>query len=538
MTNDAPTQYLTIHLDDSGKTVIVSFSPTGSTGAITQDDLTRAIHNAGFAECLLNGPALSMATGKYNSGGAFKIPVGEVVDGEFSIRLDNQQLSAFLTCSPAFGGKPVRSEDVLHEATKQGIGVKLNSEAIEPALKNGGDNILIASGKLPVTGENGRLESLIPNMQDRCPRLNDSGVADFRDLGEILTVQPGDALLRRIPPKEGEAGIALSGKPIPAKSGLDIAFSKNIKGAIIDPNDPNVLIAEISGIPMYINGELSIEQIYKVHDVDLRSGNINFNGMVHVTNDVQAGMTIKASGDIYVDGTVEGAILEAGGDIVVKGGIIAILEAGGANFTPSVTCSGSCTSRFVQNAKVVAGNSIFINEFSIQSDLSAGQNIIVGKPGGNKGLIIGGTARARMIIKAQVFGSDAHVRTVIMTGSDPELFERLNDTIKTRKEVERKIADLAKLLDLANQNPDFMPLKTVNAAIATRNAMSTQIVTLLATENELKIELDLVNRAQVVVGQNIFCGVEIKIGIKQHRIPADKNKGTFLLRNGELKFSF
>ncbi len=532
-------KYLTIHLDESGTNIMVSFFPTGDTDteAITQDDLKRAIHDAGFAECQLNESALSEATLTYNSGAPFKIPVAAKTDGEFSIRLDNQLLSAFLTCSPAFGGEHVLSEHILSDAIKQGIGVALNVESIEQALIHSGENILIASGKLAVMGEDGRLESLIPKMQDHNPHLNANGLTDFRDLGDILTVQAGDALLRRIPPTNGESGIDLSGKPIPAKPGQDVVLPKKIKGAIIDPNDPNILIAEMSGIPIYLNGELSVEQVYTVENVDLHSGNINFNGMVHVTNDVHAGMTIKASGDIYVDGTVEGAILDAGGDIVVKGGIIGVLEAHADNFTPSVTCSGSCTSRFVQNAKIVAVHGIFINEFSMQSELSAGQQIIVGKKGSSKGHIIGGTAHAGMLIKAQVIGSDAYVKTLIITGTDPALHERLNHAIKIREEVERKLSDIVKLLDLASHNPDRIPLETVESATATRNAMDIEIHTLLENERELQNEMSCVSHSQIIVEKNIFCGVDIKVGIKQHKINTDKNNGIYHIQDGELVFT-
>lgn len=529
-------KHLNLHLDDYGKTVLASFTPGTEAGNITLEDLKLAIRQAGLERYKLNGSTLEKVVAKYNFGAAFELPIGEAVDGKFSISIDHEKVAACLTCSMPQGGEPVQLEHILKEAAHKGIGIPLNLDAIGLAMKNGAESVLIAQGKPPVHGVNGKVENLMPSVGNRSPKLDESGLADFRDFGDVVAVKAGDALMRRTPPTEGEPGIALSGKPISARPGKEAPFAKKIKGAIIDPNDRNQLIAAISGYPVQKMGEIAVEPVYKVKDVDLRTGNINFDGTIQVMNDVHAGMTIKATGDIHVAGTVEGAMLEAGGNIVVKGGIIAVLEHGD-NFTPSVKCEGSCTARFIQNAKVSAGQGIFVGEFAMQSELNAGHQIIVGRKGGAKSHIIGGTARATMLIKALNIGSENSIKTAIIAGPDSTLFERLINATKSREELERKLADINKLLELASQNPERIAADSLKSAQATRSAMNEELDTLLEIEAYLQNEASLVNKAQIIAEKHVYTGVEIQLGVKQHKVVTDWEACVFFLRDGELAIS-
>jgi hypothetical protein len=478
---------------------------------------------------------MGQAATKYNAGEAFETAIGEILDGSFLIRIDSNLMAAHLAYIPPHGGVPVLMESVLQEAANLGITVQLNLEAIKKTLETGGENVLIASGTPPVNGIDGKVESLIPTMANRSPHLDEHGLADFRDLGEIVTVNVGDPLMRRTPATSGEQGLTVTGKSIPAKPGKEAVFATKMTGAVIDPKDPNLLIATISGYPVQKKGEVSVESTYKVKNVDLHTGNIIFDGMVHVIEDVHTGMTIKATGDIHVNGTVEGATLEAGGDIVVKGGILGDSSQDG-NSKYAIKCGGSCTARFVQNAHISAGQGIFIHDFTMQSELFAGHQIIVGDKGSRKGNIIGGTARAAMLVKAQTLGSDSYIKTVIIAGADQSLHDRMNAAIKAREEAEHKLADIIKLLELAHQNPGRIPPAAVKSAESTREVTHSEIATLRDNEMELQAEIDLVNEAQVVVEKQIFGGVEVHFGIKCQRIVSDREGGTFHLKDGELIF--
>ncbi len=529
-------QTLSIHLDETGKKVIASNSPEGSTAPITPEEFRLAIEAAGFGKYRINQSPVDSATAKYNAGEAFEITIGDAVDGKFTVHTDSQQMAVYLNYTLPLGGEPAQMQSIQNEAAQKGITVALDTEVIEQTLLEGGINILIAQGQAPVNGENGRLESLIPSMKERRPALDEDGLTDFHELGDILTVKEGAVLIRRIPATDGIPGQTVAGKTLPAKPGKDIVFASKMDGATIDPNDPNALIATISGCPKILKNGVSVDPVYTVKDVDLHCGNISYEGTVHVTGDVHANMTVQTSGDIYVDGTVESAMLEAGGDIVVKGGIFGSSELDlnqNEKFHSAVYCKGNCTARFAQNAHISAGQGIFIHDVAMLCELTAGHQIIVGDEGSRKGEIIGGSVQAGMLIKAKHIGSPDFLKTQVIAKPSQELLARHADTIKTREAAEHKFADLLKLLELARQNPGRIPPASVRAAQETRDSLNTEIEALRLEEIELQKEIDLSNKAQVIVEKRVYGGSEIQIGIKHFRVMEDREGGTIHLNEDD-----
>lgn len=532
MPDDAYLKHISLRPGETGREIIASFTPAGDIRPITPDDLMRAIETAGFGGYRIHRQALEDATARYNTGDTFDIKVADALDGEFSIRLDADLMAAYLNCTLPLGGAPVQLESILLEAERKGISIALDLEAIDEALRAGGNDIPIARGRAPVAGEDGRLESLVPTMKSRSPHLDAHGLADFRDLGEIVTVRAGDALMRLIPPTDGTPGETVTGKILPVRPGKKVAFAPKLDGVIPDPNDPDMLIAAISGCPSILKNGVSVEPVYSVKDVDLHTGNIAFDGTVHVSGDVHAGMSIKASGDIYVDGTVGNAMLEAGGDIVVKCGVIGSseLHAGLHDTHPAaIKCNGSCTARFVQNIHISAGDGIFIHDLAMQSELTAGHQIVIGDQGSRKGDIIGGVARATMLVKAQHIGSTSDVKTIVIAGANQLLHEHYNDTIKSRAASEHKLADIIKLLELARANPGRIPPASVSAAEATRDALNAEIEIFREHETELHEKIDLAKDAQVIAEKHIFGGTEIHMGLHCFKTEEDKEGAVFHL---------
>ncbi len=536
MLDAASPKSLSIHLDESGNNVMASFVPDAEAGLapITSADFKQAVTAAGFDAYRPDDLALENATSKYNSGIAFDIVVAKAVDGKFSITLSDDHVSAWLSCESPMGGTAVTLEHILEESKRKGITIDLNLAAIEGALPDC-NKVLIAAGRLPEHGVDGRIDILIPKISNRTPHVDKDGLADFRELGDVLTVREGDPLVRHIPATDGLPGITLSGKPLPAKKGKEISFASKLDGVIPDPNDPNVLVAAIHGCPVQQKNEIRVEPVYTVQNVDLHSGNISFDGTIHVTGDVHTGMTIKGTGDILIDGTVEGAHLEAEGDITIKGGILGLAEESDAPHS-MIKCAGSCTTRFAQNAHIAAGSGIFIHDYAMQSELRAGHQIIVGDQGSRRGDLIGGVAHAAMLLKAHVLGSDTNVNTVVIAGADKALHERLKAAAETREAAEHKLTNIIKLLELDQHNPVHLPANTIKAIEATREASIAEIESIREDEAELQAEIDLTHDAQVIVEKRIFTGVEVRFGLHHHHVIIDREGGVFQMKDGELVF--
>lgn len=528
-------KFLSIRLNEADRKIIATYKPEGDVETITPDALKQAIFAAGFAGYSLFEPVLLDAVGKYNFREAFEMPVGEALDGQVTIRVETDRMSAYLTITRPLGGAPAQMENVQREAASKGITVDLDQAVIASGLRDGCSNMLVAKGRPPVNGNDGTVENFVPAMSQRTPHLDEHGLADFRELGDIVTVHAGDVLMRHTPATPGEPGITVTGQPIPALAGKDVLFATKLDGTALDPNDPNALVAAINGCPVLTKNEVSVEPVYSVKDVDLHVGNVTFDGSVHVLGDVHAGMSVHASGDIHIDGTAECAILDAGGDIVVKGGIIGHEGQDGPAGFP-IKCKGSCTARFVQNGHISAGRGIFVLEFSMQSELVAEHQIIVGTQGGRKGDIIGGVCRAGMLVKAHAIGSHSNMHTVIFAGADKAQHERLLAAAKEREAAEHKLTDIIRLLQVAEANPGRIPHETIQSATATRDAANAEIEALQAEETELRRQIDLAHDAKVIADKQVFAGVEVCFGPKHYNLVTDRQGGSFFLKDGELVF--
>ena len=72
----------------------------------------------------------------------------------------------------------------------------------------------------------------------------------------------------------------------------------------------------------------------------------------------------------------------------------------------------------MENACLIAGHNIIIREVAMKSDITAGNDVIVGETGMKKGHIIGGVCRATTLVHAIIVGSPANVSTRIEVGMD------------------------------------------------------------------------------------------------------------------------
>jgi uncharacterized protein (DUF342 family) len=528
-------------LGDDGKKLLASFLPRD--GALTLDlaDVRRMLVEDGWGEYFFYEPFLAEVVRKCQAGQAFEQVVGEARDAEFSIQLDNNKMAAHLSIIPATGGKPVDRVLVYRKIEELGIVAGLDFDAIDRAIAAGKcDGVLIASGRQPRHGEDGRLECLLPDMKERRPRLDSMGIADYRNLGDIMIVKSGAPLMRRVPPTEGVPGETVLGQVIPAVPGKGAMFAANLSGVDFDPADPNVLAATITGQPVQVKNGVVVEPTYVTSCVDLSTGNIVFDGSVKVQGDVQAGMLIQATGDILIEGTVEAAALDAGGQIVVKGGIIGRVDSGkdkgGEGAISHIRCNGAFTARFVQNAQVEAGDSIYVDEVVMQSDLVAANQIVVGKGGTSKGHIIGGSTMATLLVRTRVLGSPSHIRTVVGAGVNPRQHEQLRRLAREREEWEKKRDDVDKLIVFAAANPGKIPPPALEKAEYTHKTAQARIELLRDEQEMLSQQLTLAQGARIIVEKTLCGGAEVQFAGRIFQAAEDREGGMFCLRDGELEY--
>lgn len=146
---------------------------------------------------------------------------------------------------------------------------------------------------------------------------------------------------------------------------------------------------EFSGNEFQVNPILDIEG-----NVNPLIGNINFLGDIHIHGDVCCGVSIRATGNIQVDGVIEACIIEAGKNIVVSSGIQ------GQN--SAIIKAHKCVyAKYLENCKVYAKEDVY-------ADCIIGCNIYSNgsiKATTGRGAIIGGTICSSKEVLANSIGS-------------------------------------------------------------------------------------------------------------------------------------
>ena len=318
--------------------------------------------------------------------------------GRFTLEIAPDGLQAWVDVVPPCGGEPLASETILLVLGEAGVTHGLDAAAIEQACRaRQRGRFVVARGEPAVDGEPSRFELLVAEARDRTPQVNERGLIDFREQGAIPTVEAEQALMRRIPATRGTPGRNVRGETLEPTPGHNAPFAERLVGAYVAPDDANLLRAVFSGQPVCLPDGVSVEHVLRVRNVNLASGNISFDGTVQVEGEVMPDMKIRATGDVIVGGLIDGADVEAGGDVRVAGGIIAKAR---------VVAGGAIAARFAESALLAAGTNIVIEDSALQSELQANNQILIGTKATQRGRLAGGSARAMMLIRTPLLGSN------------------------------------------------------------------------------------------------------------------------------------
>ena len=547
--NDAsPTDVLTFKLSDDGKLLAI-FKTCECKPPLNEIIIKDALVKQGLSKLFLHENALSNLVKKYGSSSEdFELEIGERRDGGFTLKIDNDKMAAKLTLTPPYGGAPVTLFQIQLALQEKGVVKGILTNEIEAALKQGfATERIIAQGIRPVRGIDARFQSLIPQIRERKPQIDAHGIANYRDLGQLIVVKPGDPLMCRTPPTEGNKGWDITGRVLLPQPGKDIQFASGLQGveldkeAELDPDNNSLLLAAITGQPKLVPNGVIVEPTIDLPTVDISTGNMSFEGSINIKGDVKDGMKISATGDVFVGGTVEAAEIEAGGNVVIKSGVIGHSEHSGdpnevPTFNAIIASKGSISAHFAENACMEAGIDIIIEEFSMHNHLTALNRVLVGKSGGKKGRIIGGITNASVLVKTAIIGSNAGFITKIRAGFNPYLQARI-DKLKPEIDAnEKEQEDIKKIVAFISAHPEKDKDGLLNKLIHTREKLEIDCTQLHAERARLLSEMILAENVQVIAEEAVHCGVDVQIGNSIWKNNEDRGKGVFQIVDGEIDF--
>ncbi len=428
---------------------------------------------------------------------------------------------------PSAGMPDVSNKDFENEINRLKIKFGIDKDVILKIIKEKRylETVVIAKGTQPIEGKNAEIKYYFSTEHVNKPKMNEDGTVDFHQLDLISSVKAGDVVAEIIPEEKGTPGMNIYGVPImPRKVARKIfRYGRNLEVS----DDGRKLKSLVTGHVTLQDEKVYVSNEFEVpSDIDNSTGNIDFEGDIKISGNVLSGFKVKASGDIIVNGVVEGAELIAGGDIVLSRGIHGmnngILQAG-----------GDVIASFIENATVKAGGNIDTTAILHSNVIARGMIDVHGK----KGSLTGGTVRAGSKIVAKIIGSEMGTSTTVSVGTDPELIVKIDELkqaiLEGRREREKLMQVINRLKKklaingkLSQQQYDLLT-QTVN------NARKLD-AELEEARTEYRKQAGMIcedSNARVQIVGSIYPGTRIEIGDVNHYI-RDKNDHCQYLKRG------
>ncbi len=452
-----------------------------------------------------------------------------LTDGTCRIDVGRNKMDAYLFVTAPRGGKPVTRDDVKKALDDARVIKGIDDEAIDFALsiENMLEPMAVAKGEAAVDGQPARIDyKFNPNGMPGRPKELVDGRVDFYNLDLIQNVEAGQVLAEKIPATPGSAGFTVTGEELLPRQGKDVMLAAGKNVELI--NDGLVAVATANGHVLLSGNKISVSNVLEIKgDVDFSTGNIDFNGSVVVKGSVNDGFTVKADGDIEIQGSISGGFIHCGGNLKVKNGVV------GRN-KGMIVCRGSVYTQFIENASVTSGQDIVVGEAIMHSNASAGKTVTVG----GKGVIVGGVVRAGEEIQAKIAGSNLATATDLEAGINPHL--RL-EYAKSKTEMVAKETELDKTnkaLNLLKQMQavmrDNFPADKKAVLVKVAQAQAQLLKDVEAVKNQLEtmeMEIEQSERGRIMIEGIIHPGVKVTIGSASMHIKDDV-KFACLTKNG------
>ncbi len=350
------------------------------------------------------------------------------------IYVSSDRMYAWVLVFPPTGwGKELTKELIFEALEKKKVSYGLVQETFDslPDDYNRYFHLfLIAKGSKPANGDNGYLVDYFLRHVERLPEMDEFGNVNYMSLGAEQNVKKGDLICEAIPPTEGIAGRTVLNQELRCKNGKSVSIPKGKNTEVSE--DGNKLIASIDGRVEFSGRYFSVKPLLEIPgNVDYSTGNINFIGDVLIHGDVCSGFSVKAMGDIKVDGVIESCEIEAGGDLIVVKGIV-------GNMETIVRSQHNIYSKYLVNSIVHARQNVHTDSIRYSNVYSDGEVQVCS----GRGLIVGGQIRAAQGIEAKIVGSVYESPTSVFLGGQPYAnFEKqlLSRNIKEMKDEMEKL---------------------------------------------------------------------------------------------------
>jgi uncharacterized protein (DUF342 family) len=276
------------------------------------------------------------------------------------------------------------------------------------------DGTVIAEAVLPEHDQPTRLEPVELHKPDP-----DAQRIDYRAAAKLPLFSRGQEVARIIPHTPGRDGLSVRGDPIAHRTCKpeQVKLKKNVALAA----DSRAVVATVDGLLRIDALSVWVDPFLEIRrDVDFTTGHIEFNGDINIGGSVLDLFHVRAVGNVNIGQTVNAAVVQAGQNLHVQGGIIG-REKG------KCSAGGDVLARFIHGATVSAGAQVVAQTEITQCQIVADKVVV------ENGVIHSGTVLAREI-RCKDLGSPGGVTTIVEAGHDDGLERFSQDTMPALRE--------------------------------------------------------------------------------------------------------
>ncbi len=427
----------------------------------------------------------------------------------YTLEISSDNMTATARFYPASeNGERMSADEFINDLKYKGVVFGLLKDVLQKFFSGERDyctDIVVAKGQPPRHGEDSKIEYYFNTDIHAKPAMNEDGSVDYFHLNVVNHCKEGEVLARLIPEDEGEPGCNIMGTRVKPrevrkktlKYGNNIALSE----------DCMTLTSLVNGHVSLVEGNVFVSDVYEVENVDNSTGNIDFQGSVQVNGNVSSNFQVKAKGNVIVNGVVEGAYIEAGGDIIIARGMNGMGKG-------CLKAGRDIVTKFLENATAEADGYVSTSSI-LHSRVSAGTEIVVT---GRRGFITGGHVQAAEKVDVKTLGAVMGAATLVEVGVNPQLKARHQQLQKEIGEIVRVIRDAQPVIVNFSQKKAkgarFTPdqLKHVKEAAQLLETKKLELERRNEEMKELQNLFSTDKRAAVLVRGEVYPGTTIIIG--------------------------
>jgi uncharacterized protein (DUF342 family) len=200
----------------------------------------------------------------------------------------------------------------------KGVVYGINDDYVKLVLEGYTIGSAIAQGKIPVKDMPSEVNLFFTPTKMMFPDIDSDEKIDYKNLFRISNVNAGDKIAEIIPEVIGEDGINVFGQTLKREHIRKMPINAT-KGCKIEGNN---IISLIDGKAHIANRNVSVNPIYTVESVNMKTCNIKFHGDIEVYDSVDDNMYVSAGGSLDVSQNVNTSNVVTGGEITILGNAI------------------------------------------------------------------------------------------------------------------------------------------------------------------------------------------------------------------------